>query len=649
MSKLIIFVTAILLGAVCTGYDCRGQEFDLAADKIPDSLVKNAVSILRFEKKVFEVTDLDQAIYKIHNAVTILNERGSRYQLFQHYGDKFHKLGDVNIRVYDANGKFLIRFKNKDLSTYNIGEGLIDDGIRQYIMVPAAAYPITVETDYEIIYRGLLAYPSYYFANPNMAVINSSFTAIVPKVNNLRYKPQHTSILPEIKEDGKNISYTWSVKNQAAVAYEDGAIESAKMFPAILLAPNKFKLDNYEGDLSSWKNFGLWYSSVVDGTDVLKEPQINFYKNLVKHAATNREKIETVYKYMQSNFRYVSIQLGIGGNKPLPASFTDDKKYGDCKGLSNYMRAVLKTFGIKSHLAIINREANDDGEDPNFPIDRFNHVILFVPDGKDSIWLECTSKTLPFGMLDFSTENKNAVVVTENGGVLVATPRSRAADNVFKVRTAITLDGSGSGDCISNMQATGFYKEMLLENVAERKRDEQKAFLVGYFGYKQMDDLVITRIADPYIYNTNLALAIEKVSEFSAGSKMFLAPHIYKFVNFSMPAHEKRQRDFYFTVPFIKSDTTIFTLPEGFIIDQLPVGKTFATEVGSYSSTYSYNDSQKAIYSITSLELNKHKILPGEYDSTKAFFDKVLKEESQRIVIKKDPNQPPPPPRKSGF
>ncbi|HTF30433.1 MAG TPA: hypothetical protein VK625_16385, partial [Flavitalea sp.] len=233
------------------------------------------------------------------------------------------------------------------------------------------------------------------------------------------------------------------------------------------------------------------------------------------------------------------------------------------------------------------------------------------------------------------TENRNAVLLTENGGVLVATPESQPASNTFNVRTTITLDEDGSGTCISGIQGTGEYKQEMLRYLSESKKDDQKEYLVKTIGYKQPDEMLITRIADPIAYNTNITLAIEKVSEFMAGSKMFLAPHIYKFWSYKMPATEKRLRDFYFKIPFQKSDTTIYKLPAGYVIDVLPAGNKFSCETGDYRSSYTFNVSERAIYSITRLELKKHKVSPAQYQLTKEFFDKVLKEEAQRIVIKK--------------
>ena len=92
---------------------CLGQEMDLAVDKIPDSLKKDAYVVTRYEKEVFEVTSIERASYRVHSIVTILNERGSDELVFQHYGHKFNKLGNFELKVYDANGKFVIKYKKK--------------------------------------------------------------------------------------------------------------------------------------------------------------------------------------------------------------------------------------------------------------------------------------------------------------------------------------------------------------------------------------------------------------------------------------------------------------------------------------------------------------------------------------------------------
>jgi transglutaminase-like putative cysteine protease len=212
----------------------------------------------------------------------------------------------------------------------------------------------------------LIVYPSYEILEPGEGVESSSYTARIKKGLDLRYQEKNIALPPVVTEDERYKSYTWSVKNLVPVADEDSSHLENRL-PSILLAPNRFQLDSYEGDMSSWNGFGKWYADLQKGTDALPEERKSFFRNLIQGAKDDREKTRIIYSYLQQNFRYVAIELGIGGYKPLPAEFTDKKKYGDCKGLSNYMQAVLAVVGIKSYQALV------------MPDIRANRSILFSP------------------------------------------------------------------------------------------------------------------------------------------------------------------------------------------------------------------------------------------------------------------------------
>ena len=124
-----------------------------------------------------------------------------------------------------------------------------------------------------------------------------------------------------MKDDGKKKSYTWHVKNMKPVSAEQGAANSAYIYPSVKLAPNKFSYYGYKGDLSSWKNYGLWIKQLYAGLDQLPDDRKTFFNDLVKNATDDKEKIGLIYNYLQRNFRYVSIQLGIGGFKTFFSKF----------------------------------------------------------------------------------------------------------------------------------------------------------------------------------------------------------------------------------------------------------------------------------------------------------------------------------------
>jgi len=233
-----------------------------------------------------------------------------------------------------------------------------------------------------------------------------------------------------------------------------------------------------------------------------------------------------------------------------------------------------------------------------------------VPMQKDSIWLECTSTTNDFGVLGNFTENRNALLITEDGGKLVPTPKSRATENVFSSNSTVNLkeDGSGTADVILN--TTGEYRQQFLEGFVEQIKDEQKDFIVNYLGFTQPDKFEVKYEKGNKNAPTYLKLEIEKIPDFSAGSKMFLNPRIYKLWRSSLPKTENRTQDFFFPHPLIKNDTTRYLLPEGFGPETLPKAKDLKFEYGSFSTTY-------------------------QFAATKKFFSDVLAEYSEKIVIKR--------------
>src|SRR5258705_5384834 len=305
------------IGCIFIGFICNGQVISYNLATIPDSIKKGADVITQFENIVFTVEDIDDATYYVHTINTIVNEDGKDALDFHVFTSRFKRLGDAEIKLYDANGKLVSKYKKKDMMTHSMGEGLVDDGYVTYYSVSASVFPVTIEVEYEVKYKGTLMYPSYDILEPDKGVLQSSFTAKVPVLLGLRFKPKNINLSPAIKDDGKITSYTWEVKNLTPIEYEESAVSYENRYPSVLLAPNQFKMDEYEGDMTSWQNFGKWYAALKKGIDVLPEDKKQFFQEMVKNTNDDHDKTRIIYDYLQKNFRYVSIQLGIGGYKPF--------------------------------------------------------------------------------------------------------------------------------------------------------------------------------------------------------------------------------------------------------------------------------------------------------------------------------------------
>ncbi|MDP4262981.1 MAG: DUF3857 domain-containing protein [Bacteroidota bacterium] len=610
-----------------------GQTGPYSLTTVPEAVRNKANVIMHSENIELQIDGPDKVNFKVHQVFTVANEDGKRNLFFTEYSNRFMSLEDVEIRVYDANGKQAGKYKKKEMRTEAEGEGLIPDGYLTYFKIPATSYPVTVDIQYEKKIKSTLTLPDYEFIEPEEGVVESNCTVrVVPDIG-FRYKARNTSVEPVITDDGKYKVYTWSVKNLAPLEYEEGAVATNVRYPHIQFVTDKFSFLGFDGDLSSWKSLGTWMKGLYDGLDVLPQERQQFFVNLVKDAKDENEKIKRIYDYLQHNFRYVSIQLGIGGFQPFSAEFTDKKKYGDCKALSNFMKAALKSVGVKSYVAIINAEYNQEPVDPGFPANDFNHVILCIPHPKDSVWLECTSSSTEFNELGTFTENRNALLVTDEGGYLVPTPTSHAESNYLATRTTVNVSDDLSGLSETMFSTKGECSEMM-DEILREKRDDQKEALVFYYGFKQPDDFEWAKIESMDGHQSKLRMAVAKVPEFTAGNKLFINPRIYKIWPKALPKAENRKLDFYFRFPFEKMDTTIFKLPAGAKPDALPKENELSCNYASFKSKFWYNEADNAVYSVAELILKKHKIPAADYASVKKFFDDLMQADAQKIVIK---------------
>lgn len=601
---------------------------------IPMELKEKANVIKRYENIRFDVKDIDRAVYSVHRVYTVMNEQGAKKLFFSEYTTKYRKIDEFEIRGYDASGKLIEKFKKKDLTRQAILDGLANDGNYHYIRLTTSKYPATIEYKYEIDYTGTAWYPEYEMQEEGESVESSTFTASVPSDLDLRFKARNTSVKPVVTTEGSIKKYQWSLKNSKVIPEEESEIEGVSNEPMVLLAPNKFRLYNTHGDMSSWKSFGTWGYELLQGLDQLSAERKAFFENLVKDARNDREKAAIIYNYLQKNFRYVSIQLGIGGWKPFPASFTDEKKYGDCKGLSFFMYSVLKSLGIKSYCALIYRDYNQEAADETFPYNRFNHMILCIPQKTDSIWLECTSNTAEFGVLDASTTNKNALLLTENGGKLVPTPLGNSNSNTVYSHTEVWMEEDGSGKTESKFKTRGEFKEDMLAMI-EAKKDDQKTMIINKLGFKQPDDFIVSQKNKTEFLDVDVQLAMEKIPQFMTGNKMFLNQRLNPLWRHKLPTAVNRKQDFYFRCPLYFTDTTVYHLPEGFSAEVLPKPTSSKCEYAEYDMSCRYDAEKREIVAIARLQLHHNRIPSAKYAGVKSFFDKLLSDENQKLVVKK--------------
>lgn len=607
------------------------------ASGIPDSLKENANAVVRFSQTSIIVKGPGKIIRKHHSIITILNEKGDDYaEMGLEYNKRFFTVSNIEMRVYNEKGELLKKYHKGDMydGAALDNETLVTDDRFVAVKHTIASYPVTVEQEYEIDISSILNIGTWRIQGNEESIQNEYYSISIDGKQGFRYRNTNTHIKPRIKEENGINEYSWQVSGMKAIKLEENA-KDWRVFPKVEFASNSFEFYGVPGDFSNWQNYGNWQKTLNADVCALTPEREAEIRKMTDSIKTDKAKVKFLYNYLQQNMRYVNVKLGLGGLKPFPATFVDQKKYGDCKALSNYMSALLKAVNIPSYYSMINAGANEEAADPSFPFDPFNHIILCVPLKGDTTWLECTSSTQTFGKLGSFTENRNALLITENGGKLVNTPRSMMQDNQFNSEVHLTIDAEGGAKTIIKLLCTGGYRDDYIR-MASRKLDKQKEIVMHLLNIRQPSVFDINPASDKDgIKEVDISLEYDKFVDIMAGDKQFYRPRAFDLCAFTVPVEEKRKSDYYFDIPMQKTCITTIDLPAGFTLETLPVDQSLKFTYGNYEVKYVYDAAKNQVVSTAKFNLTNQVIPAAKYTEMQQYLDAVAKAQNKKMVIRR--------------
>jgi hypothetical protein len=629
--RLINFLLVAFSVATC---QVQAQtEYDIA--NIPAGLMEGSTAVVRNEEMNIVVKSQSSASMAYKTAITILTRNSEGLAAMSEYYDKFSSVYNLRATMYDAKGVKIKTYKSADFKDRSItSQGtLFDDNRVKELEFLNATYPFTIEYSYEKDYNGYLSFPSWtpmpYY---DLAVEKSVYTLKVPE--NLKIKYLNSKL---VKTDSSNlnhvVTYKWAVKALPSLESEPMSIGMKEITPWVQASPNEFQYDNSKGSVESWKNLGTWIYGLSKDVQSLPEPVRLKVKMLVAGAKTDKEKINILYKYLQSNTRYVSVQLGIGGFKPIAADKVAAVSYGDCKALSNYMKSMLDVVDIKSNLVMLGSDMPSLNPDYS-SFGQANHMILCVPSVKDTVWLECTSQYMPTGFLGNSTAAKNVLLVTDEGGKLVRTPVYKPVDNFQKRLASVMLNEAGNGEILIKTNYGACQYEDNLDMLLKDPTAQRKGLMVSLtlpnmeilsVSYKQPDKDI------PEIEESIKLTSSELLS--NGGDKLFLTLNLLNKIERVPRKVENRKTSFAVSFGYFDTDEIVYTLPKGFKAEFIPAPVLIESEFGRYTAKTEVKDN-RLIYTRTQL-INSKKYAPEKYAAAVEFYKKMYLADKLKAVLSK--------------
>ncbi|MGY5352247.1 DUF3857 domain-containing protein [Wenyingzhuangia sp. IMCC45533] len=622
-------------------FNTFSQDKNLSISHIPNSLRKKADVVIRFDKKEIVIKDEKSMTIKFSRTITVFNESGDQYiKTYKNYA-KDSKVTKISATIYNQQGREIRKYKKKDFKDQSAIQGFYSDHRVKYINYVPRSYPYTINFSYEFK-SGTTAFIPHWYPSSSyrIGVEHSEFVLSnekqVPyKLKEYRFKDYNISNL------SNNYKIHYVLKNMKPLKYEIDSGSFSEIAPHVIVCLENFTLKGHTAyGIKTWKDFGAWlrnnmYNTQLDLSGETKREILD----LVKNEKNDYNKAKIVYEYMQKKTRYVYVGIGIGGWQPNEASEVDELSYGDCKGLSNYTKALLDIVGVKSNWTIVYARNKRDFEQEYMGL-QGNHMILNLPylNNNDDVWLECTSQTLPFGFLGGFTDDRDVLVLEEGGGIIKHTTQYLDKNNTRNTIATVVLDNEGhlKAQVSVNSKGLEYYDNYRLEG--DDLLDVKKYYKSKRWWYNE--NIKINKHAfkndkTQASFTEDLEIDMDSYGNI-LGDEMIVRLNVFNMLKKTVDTNKKRTKSFEIKRGYTHCDTINIRIPEGYSLISLPGEKSIENQFGIYQLKLFRENEDRDIKYIRKLYIKEGSHRANNYIDYQNFLQKIIALDNTKIALKKN-------------
>jgi hypothetical protein len=243
---------------------------------------------------------------------------------------------------------------------------------------------------------------------------------------------------PEIQQTTYGTAYLWRFENVPAHVRE---ILTPQRMGGPSLLVSTFR---------DWPEFTGWYERISRlASEVTPEISAKAVE-LTRDAKSDQDKVRAIYHYVTS-LRYVAIPLGVNSFRPHAAANVLKNQFGDCKDKANLFNTLLRSQGIAADLVLVPRFSQAYAAVPG---QAFNHAISRVQLGNETMWVDTTDDTCPFGLLPPGDAGHDVLVVDGRTDSLTRLPLP--LPDAHRLKLHAQMDCSDAWPVKLNVTAMGF-------------------------------------------------------------------------------------------------------------------------------------------------------------------------------------------------
>ena len=187
--------------------------------------------------------------------------------------------------------------------------------------------------------------------------------------------PENASITRAPSPDGKNWVITLAASDLPALNLPSDAPSPRRTLPLVC----------FTGMFKDVNDFYTRIRQYILRQDPGLENVAEKARQITSQCKSDAERIAAIHHWVHTNIRYIAIEYGELGWEPELASVVLQKRYGDCKGSANLIKAMLNAVNIDGRMVWIGTRSIPDDWTARPLFSTGNHMIAAAILPSDSI------------------------------------------------------------------------------------------------------------------------------------------------------------------------------------------------------------------------------------------------------------------------
>lgn len=439
------------------------------------------------------------------------------------------------------------------------------------------------------------------------------------------------------KEDREGESYKvikFEFEDMPARVVESGSPGTTYYVPHIVFINKSYTNNDEKQELfKDMDGLYSWCKSLVD--NLIDEPNDEIKQiadDLVEPGDSDEEKLRKVFYWVQSNIRYIAFEDGIAGFQPEDAEKVCSYRYGDCKGMANLAKMMLKYLGMDARLSWIGtRHIAYNNEIPT--LSAANHMICTVFLNGKKYFIDPTEEYVSLGDYAHRIQGRKVMIESGDSFIFETVPEFDAYHNRKVISKQMRIEDGviyGSAKEIHHGES-----KTSLQAGYSRIRNQAKMDALANYINNDKGNLTITELKTSDLenrdipvdlsYNFNLRNKVVQTED-----KLFLRLDFDReFGRFKFD--DDRKTAYEFDEKYYKESDYTLTIPEGYTVKHIPAN--VSVEEDGYRFEINFEQTGRTVTLKKTLEISDTMIDLNEMEQWNMNIDKISKAYYDYLIL----------------